>query len=56
MVQNGKIVGYEIVSGGSGYSSTPFVSVSGFPNNAQAELTYGKSFENNGSIRFIINR
>ena len=56
MVQNGKIVGYEIVSGGSGYSSTPFVSVSGFPNNAQAELTYGKSFEKNGSIRSIINR
>jgi hypothetical protein len=56
MVQNGKIVGYEVVSGGSGYSSTPFVSVSGFPNNAQAELTYGKSFEKNGSIRSIINR
>jgi len=56
MVQNGKIVGYEIVSGGSGYSSTPLVSVSGLPNNAQAELTYGKSFEKNGSIRSIINR
>jgi hypothetical protein len=55
-VQGGKIVGYKIVSGGSGYSSTPVVSVAGFSNNAQAELTYGKSLEKNGSVRSISNR
>jgi hypothetical protein len=56
IVEGGKIVGYEIVNGGSGYSCTPVVSVPGFPNNAQAELAYEKSFEKNGSIRSIINR
>jgi hypothetical protein len=55
-VQGGKIVGYKIVSGGSGYSSTPVVSVAGFSNNAQAELAYGKSLEKNGSVRSISNR
>ena len=55
-VQNRKIIGYEIVTGGSGYSSNPIISVPGFPNNAQAELAYGKSFEKNGSIHSISNR
>ena len=56
MVQNGKIVGYEIVSGGSGYSSSPAVTVPGFPGHPIAELVYEKSFEKNGSIRSIRNR
>ena len=56
MVQNGKIVSYEIVSGGSGYSSNPTITVPGFPVHALAELAYGKSFEKNGSIRSISNR
>jgi hypothetical protein len=56
LMEKGKIVGYKIVNGGSGYSSTPVVSVPGFPNIAQTQLTYGKSFEKNGSICSIINR
>jgi len=56
IVEGGKIMNYEIVNGGSGYSSTPVVSVPGFPNNARAELAYGKCFEKNGSICSIINR
>ena len=56
LMEKGKIVGYEIVNGGSGYSSTPVVSVPGFSINAQAELAYGKSFEKNGSVRSISNR
>ena len=56
MVQNGKIVGYEIVSGGSGYSSNPTITVPGFSGHAVADLVYGKSFEKNGSISSISNR
>ena len=56
MVQNGKIVSYEIVSGGSGYSSNPTITVPGFSGHAVADLVYGKSFEKNGSIRSISNR
>ena len=56
IVEGGKIMNYEIVNGGSGYSSTPVVSIPGFPNNARAEIAYGKSFEKNGSICSIINR
>ena len=56
MVQNGKILCYEIVNGGSGYSSNPDITVPGFPGHAVAELVYGKSFKKNGSIRSISNR
>ena len=56
MVQNGKIVGYEIVNGGAGYSSNPTIMVAGFPGHAVADLVYGKSFEKNGSISSISNR
>ena len=56
LMEKGKIVGYEIVNGGSGYSSTPIVSIPGFSISAQAELAYGKSFEKNGSVRSISNR
>jgi len=53
VVQNGKIIGYEIVKGGSGYSSSPAVTVPGFSGHAKAELAYGKSFEKNGSVLSI---
>jgi hypothetical protein len=56
MVQNGKIVGYEIVNGGAGYSSNPTITLPGFSGHAVADLVYGKSFEKNGSIRSISNR
>jgi len=56
MVRNDKIIGYEIVSGGSGYSSNPTITVPGFSGHAVADLVYGKSFEKNGSISSISNR
>jgi len=56
MVQNGKIVCYEIVNGGSGYSSNPTITVPGFRGQAVTELAYAKSFKKNGSIRSISNR
>ena len=56
MVQNGKIVSYEIVNGGAGYTSNPDITVPGFPGDRIAELAYGNSFETNGSIRSIRKR
>jgi len=53
IVQSGKIVKYEIVNGGSGYSSTPEMTVPGFPIHPLAELFYGKDFKKNGSIQSI---
>ena len=54
LVQNGVVTGYEIVSGGNGYSSAPTVTV---PNvkaaPAKVELSFGKSFESNGSVAKI---
>jgi hypothetical protein len=54
LVQNGVVTGYEIVSGGFGYSSAPTVTV---PNvkaaPAKVELSFGKDFESNGSISKI---
>ena len=54
IVQNGVVTGYEIVSGGYGYSSAPTASV---PNvkaaPAKVELSFGKDFEANGSVSKI---
>jgi hypothetical protein len=54
IVQNGAVTGYEIVSGGYGYSSTPTITV---PNikvaPATVELAFGNDFESNGSVSKI---
>ncbi len=55
LVQNGVVIGYEIVSAGAGYSSTPTVTVPNV-NGAKAELkiAYGKDLASNGSISSLI--
>lgn len=54
IVKNGVVTGFEIVSGGSGYSSAPTVSVPGVPGfAAKAELSFGKDFKTNGSVSSI---
>ena len=54
LIKDGAIVGYEITSGGSGYSSVPTVSVPGHPETtAQVELSFGKNMETNGAISTI---
>lgn len=54
IVQNGVVTGYEIVSGGYGYSSAPTITV---PNvktaPAKVELGFSKDFEANGSVSKI---
>ncbi len=54
LVKDGAIVGYEVVSGGYGYTTPPTVSVPGFAGaTAVLELSHGKNFETNGSIASI---
>ncbi|HEY2762279.1 MAG TPA: hypothetical protein VGI75_16080, partial [Pirellulales bacterium] len=54
LVKDGTVIGYEIVSGGSGYSSSPTVSVPGFKaTEPKAELSFDKDFEKNGAISAI---
>jgi hypothetical protein len=55
LVQNGVITGYEVTSGGSGYSSPPAVSVPGIAGaKATVTLSFGKNFESNGSVSAIV--
>ncbi|MES2598488.1 MAG: hypothetical protein V4662_24345 [Verrucomicrobiota bacterium] len=57
LVKDGKIVGYEIVSGGAGYTTLPTVSVPGVSGvsgaAAQVKLSFGKDFDTNGAVSGI---
>jgi hypothetical protein len=55
LVKDGKVVGFEIVDHGSGYTSEPTVSAPGVsgPASYKVKLAYTKDFETNGSIQSI---
>jgi hypothetical protein len=54
LVKDGVVIGYEVVDGGAGYSSTPTVTVPGFKiENVKVTLSYGKDLEKNGSVSTI---
>lgn len=54
LVKNGEVTGFEIVDGGSGYSSAPTVTVPEVKAfKAKVQLAYGKDFEKNGSVSGI---
>ena len=54
VVANGKIVRFEIVEGGEGYSSAPTIRVPGYADSgALATLGFDRRFDTNGSIRSI---
>ncbi|MDG3007801.1 hypothetical protein [Paludisphaera mucosa] len=54
LVREGKVVGYEVVDGGSGYSSPPTVTVPDVKDApARVDLTFGEDLERNGSIAAI---
>ena len=54
LVKDGAVIGYEVVSGGSGYSSPPTVTVSNIKAAAATvELAYGKDLASNGSVSKI---
>ena len=54
LVKNGAVTGYEIVSGGAGYTVPPTVSV---PNTkgpaAKVDIAFGKDFQTNGAVSAI---
>jgi hypothetical protein len=52
-VEGGKIVRFVVTKGGSGYSSPPSVTVSGFDVSPKVGLSFGKKFESNGSVAAI---
>jgi hypothetical protein len=54
LVKNGVVTGFEVVNGGSGYSSVPTVTVPKIEGvKARVELSYGKDFPTNGSVSAI---
>ncbi len=54
LIKNGVIIGYEIVKGGSGYSSSPTLTVPGHPAAAPTVLiAYGKDLDTNGRISVV---
>jgi Spy/CpxP family protein refolding chaperone len=53
LVKNGVITGFEIISGGYGYTTPPSVSVPGIAGAAKVELAFGKDMESNGAISAI---
>jgi hypothetical protein len=54
LVKSGKIVGYEILDGGAGYTSPPTFSVPGIPDvGADVQISFGKDMPTNGSVASI---
>jgi len=54
LVQNGVVVGYELIDGGAGYTTAPIASVPSVQGPApKVELAFGKKFEKNGSVSAI---
>jgi hypothetical protein len=53
-VKDGAVTGYEVISGGSGYSSPPTVSVPKIKAaKAKVELAFGKTLETNGAVSAV---
>lgn len=54
ILKDGKITGFEVESGGSGYSSAPAIQLPGTPAlDAQVTLAFDKEFERNGALSTI---
>ncbi len=54
VVQNGRVLRFEVTDGGEGYSSPPTVRIPGFPNlSGTATLSFDKRFEKNGAVKSI---
>ena len=53
-IEDGKITGFVITTGGSGYNSPPRVSVEGMPGiTARATLAFSKDFKANGRVAAV---
>ncbi len=55
LVKDGAVIGYEIVSGGAGYTSAPTVSVPKVKGAvAKVEISFSKQMESNGAVSSIV--
>ncbi len=55
LVKDGKVTGYEVESGGAGYSSPPTLTIPGIKNTkAKVELSFGKDLDHNGAVSSIV--
>ena len=54
LVKDGVVVGYEITSGGSGYTSSPKASVPGVAADALVEVALGTDLKTNGCVSAIL--
>ena len=55
LVKDGAVIGYEIISGGSGYTSSPKASVPGVATaDTLVEIALGTDLETNGCVRAIL--
>lgn len=53
-IQDGNIIGFDVIDGGAGYSSVPTVSVEGFGNvDVNIQVNYTQNFSTNGSIQSV---
>jgi hypothetical protein len=50
IIENGKVVGFEISNPGSGYCSGPRVTVAGYDVKVTATIGYSQDFQTNGSL------
>ncbi len=54
LLENGVVTGFEISTGGSGYSSPPTISVPGVRDfDAKVQLSFSQQFDRNGSVTAI---
>ncbi|RBP42641.1 hypothetical protein DES53_106350 [Roseimicrobium gellanilyticum] len=54
LVKEGTVIGFEVVDGGSGYSSPPSITVPGVKTSeVKVTLSYGKDLQKNGSVSTI---
>ncbi|KXK15984.1 MAG: hypothetical protein UZ14_CFX002000160 [Chloroflexi bacterium OLB14] len=54
IVENGVVTGFNIIDTGSGYTSSPTITVAGSDVSATAVLSFTQDFETNGSITEIV--
>jgi hypothetical protein len=54
VLQNGRVISFQIRSGGFGYTSPPQIIVPGYPHtSAVAEISFSQNFDENGSVSGI---
>ncbi|MGC4015004.1 MAG: hypothetical protein QM755_10900 [Luteolibacter sp.] len=56
LVKEGKVIGFEITSGGAGYSTPPAITVPGMKVEAAVSLSFRQELASNGSVKAIVEK